>query len=106
MLDALNVLGNTAWKINRPVYDVMMSLWEAKSTAGDLPQQIPLKPPPSPSTQYRLIFEHGGLSMRSGPWSKRERRQYVLECDDVRRLNRNMASLKSDFLLKIKVGRE
>lgn len=41
--------------------------------------------------------------MRSGPWSKREKRQYVLECDDVRRMNRNMASMKSDFLLKMKV---
>lgn len=103
VLDALNVLGNTSWRINRSVFDVMTSFWQARSTAGGLPAQVPIKQPQPPPTNYRLLYENGGLTVRSGPWSRRERRRYILECDDVRRLNRNMASLKSDFMLKIKV---
>jgi hypothetical protein len=105
VLDALNVLGNTSWRINRTVYDTMAALWAARSTAGGLPQQSPFKPPPPPSTGYRLVYEGAGLSARSGGWSKLERRGHVLACDDVRRLNRNMASLKADFLLKLRVRR-
>jgi hypothetical protein len=105
VLDALNVLGNTSWRINRTVYDTMAALWTARSTAGGLPQQSPFKPPPPPSTGYRLVYEGAGLSARSGGWSKLERRGHVLACDDVRRLNRNMASLKADFLLKLRVRR-
>eukprot|EP00879_Flechtneria_rotunda_P015059 GHRR01015736.1.p1 GENE.GHRR01015736.1~~GHRR01015736.1.p1 ORF type:complete len:667 (+),score=263.20 GHRR01015736.1:70-2001(+) len=106
VLDALNVLGNTAWKVNRNVYNVMTHLWSIRSTAGGLPQQIPLKPPLQPSNGYRLVFEGGALAARSGPWSKFERRGYVLACDDARRINRNMASLKADFLLKLKVAED
>eukprot|EP00775_Hariotina_reticulata_P002259 gene2259-2572_t len=89
VLDALNVLGNTGWKINRQVYDVINNLWEKQSTAGGLPQQIPLKPPSPPPTHY----------------SRLERRGHVLAADEVRRLNRNMASLKADFLLKLKASK-
>jgi len=53
VLDALNVLGNTGWKINRQVYDVVNTLWDKQSTAGGLPQQVPLKPPSPPPTHYR-----------------------------------------------------
>jgi hypothetical protein len=104
VLDALNVLGNTSWRINRQVYEAMSALWAARSTAGGLPQQTPLKTPPPPPTAYRLVFEGGGLAARSGGWSRLERRGHVLACDDVRRLNRNMASLKADFLLKLRVS--
>jgi len=72
--------------------------------SGGLPCQIPLRSPPPPPNSYRLLYEGGGLSVRGGGWSRLEARGYVLACDDVRRLNRNMASLKADFLLKKQVG--
>jgi hypothetical protein len=49
------------------------------------------------------VFEGGALAARGGFWSRNEKRGHVLACDDVRRLNRNMASLKADFLLKKQV---
>lgn len=70
---------------------------------GGLPSQVPLRPPPPPPTSYRLLYEGGALAARGGGWSRIERRNHVLACDDTRRLNRNMASLKADFLLKKQV---
>ena len=35
--DAVNAMQNTAWQINRPVYEVMRTLWDNQSTLGNLP---------------------------------------------------------------------
>jgi hypothetical protein len=65
---------------------------------------VPLKSPTPPPTSYRLVHEEGGLAARGGHWSRWEKRGHVLARDDTRRLNRNMASLKADFLLKKQVS--
>lgn len=35
--DAVNAMQNTAWQINRPVYEVMRTLWDNQSTLGNIP---------------------------------------------------------------------
>ncbi|OCJ67957.1 hypothetical protein A6U97_04445 [Agrobacterium tumefaciens] len=45
---SVNAMQNTAWNINRRVYDVMVSLWDNRSTLACLPQaddiELPVKP--------------------------------------------------------------
>ena len=75
-----------------------------KSAVAGLPVQDPLKAPPKPSTTYRLMHEGGALQARGGPLNRSEKRQYQLGCDEIRKQNRNIASLKADFLLKFNVS--
>ena len=35
--DAVNAMQETAWQINRPVYEVMKTLWDNQSTLGNIP---------------------------------------------------------------------
>lgn len=53
-----------------------------------------------------MVMEGGSLSARSGPWSRLERRSAQLNADEARKANRNMASLKADFQLKLQVAEE
>ncbi|KAI8466914.1 MAG: hypothetical protein J3K34DRAFT_460646 [Monoraphidium minutum] len=106
VLDALNVLGGTPWRINRPVYEAMRSLYEGRSTAAGLPVQEPLKPPRPPGSTFRLIWEGGCLHARGGAPAAQERRLHRLASDEVRRLNRNIASMHADFRIKWRVAQE
>lgn len=46
--EAINRLQDTAWKINKPVLDVVSELWRSNSTLGGLPssETVPLPPKP------------------------------------------------------------
>ncbi|KAK4463193.1 hypothetical protein QBC42DRAFT_305002 [Cladorrhinum samala] len=49
MFRGLDVLGKTAWKINRPVFDVMLEAWNSGKELANLPAlnpEIPIPPEP------------------------------------------------------------
>lgn len=49
VLKGLDVLGRTAWRINRPVFDVMLEAWNAGEAIADIPAlnpDIPIPPEP------------------------------------------------------------
>ena len=46
--DAVNAMQETAWQINRPVYEVMRSLWDNQSTLGNIPSSEDEKLPETP----------------------------------------------------------
>ena len=45
---ATNLLQETAWKVNKPVLDVMNEAWEQELLIGDMPDRRELTIPPSP----------------------------------------------------------
>lgn len=47
VLDAVNTLQGTAWRVNKPVHDVLLKVWENNLRVG-LPQSEPMVPPPCP----------------------------------------------------------
>lgn len=91
-------------RVNRGVFDVMAKLWSHRSTAAGLPQQDPLKYPDMPSTSYRLLRDGGALYARGGPLTKVEKGAVLLERDDIRRMNRNMASIAATHKIKWQVS--
>jgi DNA-directed RNA polymerase len=48
---ALNVIQETPWRVNRPVYDVMTELWDAGSPLAGLPDRDWLPEPERPFTE-------------------------------------------------------
>ncbi|KAL2267159.1 hypothetical protein VTJ83DRAFT_4436 [Remersonia thermophila] len=51
MMRALDVLGKTAWRINRPVFDVMLEAWNTGEEFANLPALNPDLPlPPEPDS--------------------------------------------------------
>lgn len=49
VLKGLDVLGRTAWRINRPVFDVLLEAWNAGEAIADIPSLNPDVPiPPEP----------------------------------------------------------
>jgi hypothetical protein len=106
VLDALNALGATAWRVNPPVYDCLRALWRQKRTDGGLPRQDPFPMPSPPTSAFRLAYDSGRLLALGGPATPLEQRQHRLLADDARRLNRNAASLRADFEIKLRVAEE
>ena len=49
VFDAVNHLQSTAWRINKKVYDVMTTLWNAGSEIAELPNQEFYNDPPYPT---------------------------------------------------------
>lgn len=46
--DVINALQKTAWKVNKPVLDVMLQAWEMGGLWEGIPHRDPLEIPPSP----------------------------------------------------------
>jgi len=110
VLGALNALGATAWRVNPPVYDCLSALWRARRTCAGLPRQDPHPMPPPPTTAFRLAYDDargaggGQLLALGGPATPLERRAHRLAADEARRQNRNAASLRADFEIKLRVA--
>lgn len=58
---ALDALGSTAWRINRPIYDIVTKVWNSGEALGDIPvdnaeTKIPDPSPPSPEQMGELSY--------------------------------------------------
>ncbi|KUJ16230.1 DNA/RNA polymerase [Mollisia scopiformis] len=53
MFDGLNALGRTPWRINQPVFDIMLEAWNSGEAIANIPAENPkisIPPEPEPST--------------------------------------------------------
>lgn len=64
LFQGLDVLGSTAWMINRPVFDVLVEVWNSEEAFADIPPVVkdiilPPEPPPSdnPKLRYKWMAE-------------------------------------------------
>ncbi|KFP31270.1 hypothetical protein N325_03971, partial [Colius striatus] len=89
VLDALNQLGNCAWKINQPVLDIIISIFNDKGNEKlDIPPPVseapkPSVPPGSPST-----------------WTKSQKHEVLL----CKKKAAEMHSLRVDALYKLSIA--
>lgn len=87
VLSALNALGTTSWRINSKVLRVMEECWEEGISIGDLPPRFgDLELPP--------LYQENYIASRSREYSK------------ALQHNRDLNSLRCDWLLKLKVARD
>ncbi|KAM6041424.1 DNA-directed RNA polymerase, mitochondrial isoform 2-T2 [Chlamydotis macqueenii] len=89
VLDALNQLGNCAWKINQPVLDIIISIFNDKGNEKlDIPppiSEVP-KPPAAPGN--------------SSTWNKSQKKELLLYKKKIA----EMHSLRMDALYKLSIA--
>ncbi|NWH48693.1 RPOM protein, partial [Fregata magnificens] len=89
VLDALNQLGNCAWKINQPVLDIIISIFNDKGNEKlDIPPPISEapRPPPAPGN--------------SSTWNKSQKHELLL----CKKKTAEMHSLRMDALYKLSIA--
>ncbi|XP_051828395.1 DNA-directed RNA polymerase, mitochondrial [Antechinus flavipes] len=92
VLDALNQLGNCAWKVNQPVLDLIISIFNSKGSKKlDVPP--PLSEAPAPPS-YQL----------SKDASSSERARLRREIAQCHKTTREMYSLRTDALYKLSIA--
>jgi DNA-directed RNA polymerase len=52
--DGLNILGSTAWKINKEILEIGKTCWTRNIPIGDIPSRTDLEVPPEPKRPERL----------------------------------------------------
>lgn len=117
--DALNALGATGWKINSEILQVMESIWQSGGGAGGIPCQRNIDlPEPFEAPRFDSFFgiqrTNQAAGLRCGwhltPSSQREKaellRTYRSLKARVKRQNRELHSLRCDFVYKLQMARD
>ncbi|NXF76846.1 RPOM protein, partial [Sclerurus mexicanus] len=89
VLDALTQLGNCAWKINQPVLDIIISIFNDKGN-----EQLDIPPPLSEAPKPPIAPGH------SSTWSKALKREVLL----CKKKAAEMHSLRMDALYKLSIA--
>ncbi|NXC31356.1 RPOM protein, partial [Campylorhamphus procurvoides] len=89
VLDALTQLGNCAWKINQPVLDIIISIFNDKGN-----EQLDIPPPLSEAPKPPIVTGH------SSTWSKALKREVLL----CKKKAAEMHSLRMDALYKLSIA--
>jgi DNA-directed RNA polymerase, mitochondrial len=55
--DGLNILGKTAWKINKKILEIAQTCWDESIPIGDIPSRTDLEVPPEPPRPDRISPE-------------------------------------------------
>lgn len=91
---ALDVLGRTPWKINKPVFDIVMQVWNSGEAFADIPinnaeTKIPDPKPPS-AEQLR---------------DPRDREAYRVQLKQVRNARSTAHSQRCDLNYKLEIAK-
>ncbi|NXF95808.1 RPOM protein, partial [Eubucco bourcierii] len=89
VLDALNQLGNCTWKINQPVLDIIISIFNDKGN-----EKLDIPPPPSEAPKPPAAPEGSSALSKS-------QKQELLQC---RKKAAEMHSLRMDALYKLSIA--
>ncbi|MEW5305131.1 MAG: hypothetical protein WDW36_007692 [Sanguina aurantia] len=127
LCDALTVIGNVPWRINKEVYQVMQQLWE--TSTGEvlgLPSKTPERPPvkvtslckacPGLTPNLRLVHNraklngqparggNGQLLVTAGPLTAGELYEHNQQTKAVRNANISASSHRNEFKHKMDVA--
>jgi len=91
VFQCLNILGSTAWKINKPILDVVDRVWHEGGGLGELPTKKDHLVPPPPDD-----YLTNGAARKA--WKK--------EVLKIQQLNRDLHGLRCDTNLKLSVAHE
>ncbi|NXG52762.1 RPOM protein, partial [Psilopogon haemacephalus] len=89
VLDALNQLGNCPWKINQPVLDIIISIFNDKGN-----EKLDIPPPPSEAPKPPVAFGSSSALSKS-------QKQELLQC---KKKAAEMHSLRVDALYKLSIA--
>ena len=105
VLDALNVLGRTAWRINEDVLRVMEEVWATGGGRADVPPRENVPDPTWPANPYGLRRSRGQLAATALP-SRQDVAGFIHSLNRTKQRNRELHSQRCDFLIKLQVAKE
>lgn len=101
VLDSLNQLGNCAWRINQPLLDIIISIFNDKGN-----DKLDVPPPISeaPEVPRRFSYSHGGDSGDPSGFSLAEKAALKREVAYAKKKYAEMHSLRMDALYKLSIA--
>ena len=107
VLDALNVLGKTAWVINDPVLRVMEEVWARGGGKAGVPPRANVTDPAWPRAPCGLRFGASRAQMLASSIPTREDVSgFIKDLNRAKQTNRELHSQRCDFLIKLQVAKE
>ena len=106
VLDALNVLGRTAWVINEDVLRVMEAVWANGGGLAGVPPRANKEDPAWPASPYGLRFGAGNQLLASSIPSREDVAGFIHALNKTKQTNRELHSQRCDFLIKLQVAKE
>ncbi|XP_035269170.1 DNA-directed RNA polymerase, mitochondrial [Anguilla anguilla] len=100
VLDSLNQLGNCAWKVNRPLLDVIVSIFNGKGC-----ERLDVPPPPSEAPEPPPPPRPGPAPPGDPAHSAAEGAALKREVAKARKKAAEMHSLRMDALYKLSIAR-
>lgn len=90
--EAINALQDTAWKINRPVYDVMVEAWATGSDIGGLPSSAALPYPPKPGFMTESWSRKTGTKEQLAEFKKWKAQKHEVHIKEVSMQSKRIAT--------------
>ncbi|GAK65136.1 DNA/RNA polymerase [Moesziomyces antarcticus] len=82
VLAALDVLGNTSWKINKPIFDVMLEVWNSGKDVADMPpMEMETPEPVKPDNYDHDIKARSVYLQRLKQWNQQRSSNHSQRCD-------------------------
>ncbi|CDS00511.1 hypothetical protein [Sporisorium scitamineum] len=82
VLAALDVLGNTSWKINKPIFDVMLEVWNSGKDIADMPPiEMEAPEPQKPDNYDHDIKARSVYLQRLKQWNQQRASNHSQRCD-------------------------
>ncbi|SNX82186.1 related to RPO41 - DNA-directed RNA polymerase, mitochondrial [Melanopsichium pennsylvanicum] len=82
VLAALDVLGNTSWKINKPIFDVMLEVWNSGKDIADMPPiEMETPEPEKPANYDHDIKARSVYLQRLKQWNQQRASNHSQRCD-------------------------
>ena len=82
VLAALDVLGTTSWKINKPIFDVMLEVWNSGKDIADMPPiEMETPEPQKPDNYDHDIKARSVYLQRLKQWNQQRASNHSQRCD-------------------------
>uniref|UniRef100_V5EUZ9 DNA-directed RNA polymerase n=2 Tax=Kalmanozyma brasiliensis (strain GHG001) TaxID=1365824 RepID=V5EUZ9_KALBG len=82
VLAALDVLGTTSWKINKPIFDVMVEVWNSGKDIADMPPvEMEAAEPQKPDNYEHDIKARSVYLQRLKQWNQQRASNHSQRCD-------------------------
>jgi DNA-directed RNA polymerase len=105
VFDGLNVLGRTAWKINKEILDIGQHCWENNVAIGDIPPRTDVAVPVEPNRPDRIdpefFADKESPELQAFLKENKEYRESLFKSRRMHQKNMDLRSLRGSAILKL-----
>ena len=106
LLEALNVLGSTKWRVNTDVLAVVEQVWAEGGGVAEVPSKQDLVAPRPPAPCFALHNTDRQLLCHGSKPTSLDNYEFRIRVRKAKQLNKDLHSMRADFLLKLSVAQK